>query len=272
MESKFRATQAATGWLDERVTELSDKVATSERAVEEFRKKSGLLQGEAPHSELIRQLRTKEAETQRQLAELANEYGEHHPKLINLRAEARKLQQSIQAEFDLNKAQVPLRALEREAESSRMLLNTFLARLKETSAQQDIHGQQPDAQIISRADTPTRPSFPKVLPILALTLTGSTLIGLLVAFLTEHLDRGFRSAEELEEVTGVTSLGFAPLGGAMGEGATAVAYALGYPKSAFAESIRTLAWSLNLSHSEDPPKKVLITSAEPGEGKTTIAA
>jgi capsular exopolysaccharide synthesis family protein len=271
MESKFRATQSAAAWLDERVAELRGKVAASEQAVEEFRARSGLLQGETLRSDMIQQLRAKEVEVQRQLAELSTEYGERHPRMLNLRAEAASLHQKIQSEVRLNAAQVPLRALEREADSSRLLLNTFLARLKETSAQQDISVQQPDARIISRADVPLRPSFPKALPILALSLAGSTLTGLLVAFVSDHLDRGFRSAEELEEVTGATALGLTPIANVATKGATPVVNVLTNPKSAFTESIRTLSWTANVSSSDAPPKKILVTSAEPGEGKTTIA-
>jgi len=46
---------------------------------------------------------------------------------------------------------------------------------------------------------------------------------------------------------------------------------LKYLTSAFAESIRTLHTSILLSGVEQPPKRILITSAQPKEGKTTIA-
>jgi Mrp family chromosome partitioning ATPase len=97
------------------------------------------------------------------------------------------------------------------------------------------------------------------------------LLALLAAFVADHLDRGFQSAEEVEEVTGLASLGFTPIASAVAHGVAPLAYALENPKSAFAESLRTLAWSVNLSGGEDPPKKILVTSAEPQEGKTTVS-
>ncbi len=46
LEVKFVATRRATAWLNERVATLRDKVKATERVVEAFREKSGLLGGE----------------------------------------------------------------------------------------------------------------------------------------------------------------------------------------------------------------------------------
>ncbi len=43
LEAKFEATARATAWLNERVASLREKVDASEKAVEEYRRKSGLL-------------------------------------------------------------------------------------------------------------------------------------------------------------------------------------------------------------------------------------
>jgi len=48
-------------------------------------------------------------------------------------------------------------------------------------------------------------------------------------------------------------------------------YQLYYPLSAFSESIRTLRSSILMSDVDQPPKVIHVTSARPGEGKTTIA-
>ncbi|HEB79616.1 MAG TPA: hypothetical protein ENI79_03980, partial [Rhodospirillales bacterium] len=45
LEAKFEATKRASKWLQKRVTKLRNKVQDSERAVEVFRKESGLLAG-----------------------------------------------------------------------------------------------------------------------------------------------------------------------------------------------------------------------------------
>src|SRR3546814_11379560 len=55
-----------------------------------------------------------------------------------------------------NASEVRLRALEREATANRSLFENFLSRLKETTAQENLH--QADARIISRAALPNRPA------------------------------------------------------------------------------------------------------------------
>ena len=46
LEAKFEATRRATGWLEGRVSKLRAKVKETERAVEYYRKKSGLISGQ----------------------------------------------------------------------------------------------------------------------------------------------------------------------------------------------------------------------------------
>jgi len=262
--------------------------------------------GDVLRSELIQSLRASEADIQRKLAELSTEYGERHPKMVNLRAETRSLQRKIETEVTKiakglenevaiaqareaslqtslngvkekvaksNQHMVQLRALEREAEANRALLKTFLSRVKETSFQQDMDIQEADARIVSQAHVPDKPSFPKKLPIFALAILGSSVIGLILIFVIERLEQGFRSGEEIERLTGVRSLGLVPqLNNASAAGRSPASYLLDHPKSAFGESINTLRWSIDLSCPDGPPRRILITSTQPKEGKTTIAS
>ncbi len=261
--------------------------------------------GEVLNSELIQSLRSQEAGLQRRVAELSGELGRLHPRMVNLQAEvaslqskiraeigkitrglenevaiARARQESLQASVDelqgslaqANRDEVRLQALEREAEANRLLLSTFLARLKETSTQADGELQRADARIISRADVPVRPSFPATKPILALALAAGALLGLLLVFVREHFDQGLRSGEQVEHLTGVPALGFVPLLRGFGRARKRPwDYLLVQPRSAFAESINTLRWSLGLARERPAPHSILITSALPKEGKTTVA-
>src|SRR3546814_19912245 len=95
-----------------------------------------------------------------------------------------------------NASEVRLRALEREATANRSLFENFLSRLKETTAQENLH--QADARIISRADLPNRPAFPRTKLLIAGAALASLGIAISIAFLLEQLDPGFRSNEPLE--------------------------------------------------------------------------
>jgi polysaccharide biosynthesis transport protein len=252
-------------------------------------------------SPLIQRLREQESDLQRQQAELSGRYGERHPTMINLKAEIRDLRSKIDAEVnkivlslanevevararestlasnlasiqdnvgELNRASVRLNELQREADANRALFETFLARFKETSNQDQII--QPDARIISGAETPLSPSFPRKKVILALALGISLFLGVFLALLIERLDNGFRSPEQVERLTGVPGLGMIPAVRASRK-SPPQDYLLQKPTSAYAEAIQSVRTALHFSNVDHPPKVILVTSALPEEGKTTFA-
>lgn len=254
-------------------------------------------------SPLIQRLREQEAELQRRVAELSSELGERHPQMLQLRAEAADLQAKIDSEVGKivaslqnevsvararenaiassraasenrvavgNENEIELRAAEREAEANRSLLASLLARQKEALAQEDKGSQQSDARVIAAAGPPMKPSFPKRPVVLGLVFLASLILGLLAILVLELLDRGFRSGEQVEQLTGVRSLGFVPKV-TLAEQQSPYALIKERPRSAFGEAMRTLNWSVSLTSPDAPPKTLLITSAGPNEGKTTVA-
>jgi len=255
-------------------------------------------------STLIQRLRERESTVIGKLAELAAEYGPKHPKMIAVRAELADLRLKIRAEVKkivlrvrgevsvalaregslarslkqlearvavLNAKSVKLRALQREARANRVLLETVLSRFKETSAQQGI--QSADARIISAAIVPTLPYYPNKMMVIGAVFFGSICLGFILAVLIEHLDAGFRSAEQVESASGVAALGLVPeiAGKRHFDGGRLRKYLREHPMSAYAESIRNIHIGLALSGVDDQPKTVLVTSAKPEEGKSTIA-
>ena len=70
---------------------------------------------------------------------------------------------------DANENEVQLRALEREARAQRDQLESYLARYRDAMARDADNAMPADARMISRAIAPQLPSFPKKLPIMALT-------------------------------------------------------------------------------------------------------
>jgi Mrp family chromosome partitioning ATPase len=62
---------------------------------------------------------------------------------------------------EANEAEVQLRALEREAKSQREQLEAYLARYRETVTRDTEKAVPADARVISRANAPGEPSFPK---------------------------------------------------------------------------------------------------------------
>ncbi len=275
------------------------------RQVESVVKGSGgvVAAGEILGSPLIQTLREQKAEVDRRIAELSTEYGDKHPKMVTLRSEARDIdaqieseanntvrdlenevqvaaaqERSLQSELTRLEAklgassseEVKLRALERETEADRNILNQLLSRLREAKAQENRNVSKADVKIISYADVPERPSSPKPAVILPLVLVASALFGLGLAFMLEQMEPGYISGQQVENEFGVPAITLIPatnrfsnLGGEPD--------ILQEPRSPFAESIRTIAASIRLFDIDNPPRSVLITSSEPSEGKTTTA-
>ncbi len=97
------------------------------------------------------------------------------------------------------------------------------------------------------------------------------MLGTLLALLLERLDSGMRSARQVEQALDLPALGLVPRLERMKRSQKPHQYLISKPLSAYAEAIRAIYTSLQLSDVDNPPKVVLVTSALPQEGKTTLA-
>lgn len=249
-------------------------------------------------SALIQRLKEQEAAVLRTVSELTTRYGEKHPRMIDARAELTEVRAKIAAEVggiiaglesevrvarareaslrnslsDLegrdareDTAAVTLRELEREAEASRLMYEAFLARFKETSAQESL--QEPDSRVVSPAVVPVDPSHPRRLAWLGSAGVLSLLAGIALAYLREHLDRAVRTGAEAEAATGRPVLAMVPLAKAR----TPADATLDAPTEAAAEAVRGLRAQLLIRSRGGPTGVVAVTSSLPEEGKSTLA-
>lgn len=177
-------------------------------------------------------------------------------------------QAELEAEIDAQSSDlIELQQLTREAEAIRLLYEYFLGRLNETSAQQGI--QQADSRALSEAVVPVVPDSPNKRMILALSAVLGLMTGAALLLLRELRQDSFRTAESLERVTGRTVMGQVPKIPARHR-KQVLSYLVDRPASAPAEAVRNLRTSLLLSNPEAPPQVVMISSSQPGEGKTTL--
>jgi uncharacterized protein involved in exopolysaccharide biosynthesis len=254
-------------------------------------------------SPVIQNLVAQETEVLRKIADLSSKVGENHPAMISARAEARDLRSKITFEVSqvverlrnevavareqestfetnlkeletgmgtLNSRDAQLRILEREAEASRLLYETFLSRFKESENQEKI--QQSDARIISRADVPFSPALPNKPLLLVLAAAGSLLFGFIIIGMLEMFDRGLHSMEEVYHYLDLPCFGLVPAISTFRlAGKPPELYAVKKPTSAFSESVRTVTTGVLLSDSAAKSHVIAVTSARPNEGKTGIA-
>ena len=119
------------------------------------------------------------------------------------------------------------------------------------------------------------PAIAPSLPIRPQTLNNTGLgaiLGLMlaagIAFLIEYLDDTLKTAEQIGQVLGLPVIGYI----ANFEHKGASAYVAENPRSPVSEAFRTLRTNLEFAAVDQPIKTLLVVSAHPLEGKSTIAA
>jgi capsular exopolysaccharide synthesis family protein len=173
--------------------------------------------------------------------------------------------------------------LKREVETDRQLHEGLLQRLKEADVSSGL--RTGNIHVIDRAHVPTMPYWPNPPRNFAVAIAVSLTAGIMLAFLMEFLDRTVRSPEDVQQSLGVPFLATIPalhkslrrgspnlLVQGMSEGRNG-ALTRYVPSGAevFWEGYRALRTSLLISSTDQPPRTMLITSAMPGEGKSTTA-
>jgi capsular exopolysaccharide synthesis family protein len=255
-------------------------------------------------SDLISKLQEREAEALQKRAEMSSRLGPNHPQLKALNSEISTLRSSIQREVgkilrslqnqvtitrtreaaltrQINTLQAQatttagyqgeLTQLEKEADTKRNVYQTFLATAQQTADPTRIN--QTNARIVSSATPPVDPTSPRRnLFALGGLFLGFLASGATVLLLSER-DRGFETASEVESTLGVPVLGTLPLI----RRRSPRRYGLGQelidgPHSPVAETLRGIRVAMRSNAEHGNSQVVLITSAEPGEGKTSFAS
>jgi len=124
--------------------------------------------------------------------------------------------------------------------------------------------------VLDRPEVPTRPVWPRKTTVALIALALGLAVGLAIVYLQDLLDDHFRSPEELRLHLGLPVLAMVrrmPLGPE--EGPEAI-YAHSNPNAAEAEAFRTLRTALALA--EGGAGRIVVSSSEPGDGKTTVVS
>ena len=185
----------------------------------------------------------------------------------------------------LNESAIEYSVLKRDAEANRQLYQDLLQRLKEAGVSAGLRSS--NIRVVDVARKPTGPIKPNVPRNIQFGLLLGLACGVGLAFVLESLDNSIRTIEEVSSISTLPALGTIPLQ-MSGNGSlrkrlkpstiqlqTSESHALityARPRSEAAEAYRSLRTSILLSSYGAPPKVILVTSAVPQEGKTTISA
>jgi len=200
--------------------------------------------------------------------------------------------------------------LKREVDTNRELYDGLLDRMKQAGVAAGI--KDSNIRVVDPAVPQRKPARPRTALNLSLGLMVGLALGVGAAFLEEHLDNSLKTSEDVERIMQLPALALIPsvesLNGngahrgraamagsspgllASGGGTAAAADGkaagnghvpnahwyriddLSLSHSPLTEAFRGLRTSVLLSAAGQPPRSLLVSSAEPGEGKTTISA
>ncbi len=123
-----------------------------------------------------------------------------------------------------------------------------------------------DVRVFASATPPGVPDHPKPALNAAIAAVGGLVVAASLVLLFELLDDRIRTPEEAQEVTGLPLLGTVPT-----LSARKLLLHTGGPSPRLQESLRAIRTNLNFASLGQPVRVVLVTSAVPNEGKTTLA-
>jgi succinoglycan biosynthesis transport protein ExoP len=243
-------------------------------------------------TELNEQLRETRKRMDREITnvvrKIESDYGAALAREKALEEEAGRQQQ---AALDLKAIGVQFTVLQADVDSSRALYDSVLKRLNETTVSND--APISNLQLTERAEKPFLPSLPQTGRNLLLAAAGGLFLGVGLVFFLEYMDASVSTPQDVWQAAALPTLGVVPhvkflRHRAYGYGLLpkraqarqlnghAAANRLGaqelivshHPFSVLAESYHTLCTALQLSQGENPPRVILFTSAQPGDGKT----
>jgi Mrp family chromosome partitioning ATPase len=158
--------------------------------------------------------------------------------------------------------------LEAARSAASLQYQTVFARQQEI--QVDLGLKRSGATLLAEAGTPTRPTGTG--PARSAVFGGvvGLVLGLGVALLREQLDDRLKSRSELERVTALPVLAELPVDPPSAKGAFLATRDA--PLSPLAEATRSLRTSLHFIALDEPLRRIVVTSASPGEGKSLVAS
>lgn len=190
----------------------------------------------------------------------------------------RSYEEAVRAETDLRQKLVELEAeqvtfrdkniqytiLKREAESNRGQYQSLIDKRNELSAVSDV--RRANIDVVDLAVAPKVPFEPSPLRNLLLALGGAAAFCSSFIYLRELLNNKFTTPDQIEDELGLPVLGIIPLADG-----SKLTEALADPSSSLNEAYRSLRTSLQFSGTDGAPRSLLVTSAEPGESKSTTS-
>jgi uncharacterized protein involved in exopolysaccharide biosynthesis len=246
----------------------------------------------------IQQLKTKFAELQQTKAQASQKYGDKHPTMITLNAqitetqsqlsvETQKALQTVKNEYDsallaertyannleaakadaqdLSRKSVGYNVMERESKSNRTIYESLLQREKELRVSSNSRSN--NVKVVDRAEIPKSPLAPTGRRTWIASLAVGFGLAVAVAFGLDYMNDTIKTPEDITRRLKLPFLGLVP---SVRDDKHPVLASSHVPHD-FGEAFRSLRTSIMSRFPAEGTKILVVTSAQPLEGKTTTA-
>jgi polysaccharide biosynthesis transport protein len=251
----------------------------------------------------LQQQKSQLADLQRQQAEMGQRLGEKHPEMIKLTlaiqnteakltGEIAKVVQSVRNEFlaaqaqersladalnsqkadalSLNRKGIEYGVLHREAESNKQMYEALMQRAKETGISGEL--KTSNIRVVDPAEVPRSPILPNRSRDMMLGFLAGLVGGVGIALFLEYLDNRMKNPDEIKQFLGLSFLGLVPgLRDRELQGLRAPVLTESVPQK-FAEAFRAVRTNIQFSSAGEGSRSILVTSTQPREGKSVVAA
>ena len=279
--------------LNQQLTE-----ATADRLSAQSRlRQAGGATGEALSNQAINLLRERRGEAAADYAQLLIQFEPEYPAAQALAAQIQDLDRSIAREesrisstlrssydnaverdqrlsasveglkqrfLDQRRRSIQYNIFQRDVDTNRQLYDGLLQRYKEIGVAGGVGSN--NVSIVDAASVPERPSSPRPLLNIALSLVVGLLAGVGLALLREQMDETLADPADLEKRLGISVLGAIP----NTRGADPREELID-PKSGLTEAYLSVQSSLSFASEHGIPNTLVVTSTQPAEGKSTTA-
>lgn len=230
---------------------------------------------------LLQEIRNIQGAVARDLAVVAREEG----------TDASLFEATRRKAVELNMKEIEYHRLDRTREENEKLYAMLLEKVKEADLARMMRVN--NIRVVDVATDPMGSIRPRVGANVGIGVALGLLLGLLFAWVRQQLDSSVKSPDDLEQKLGLSFLGLLPevseadgqeQAGAdktkrrrfarLAQGATGNAIELvvhDRPLSGIAEAARSVRTNLMFASPDKPHRRLLVTSAAPSEGKTTVA-
>jgi capsular exopolysaccharide synthesis family protein len=175
----------------------------------------------------------------------------------------KKMEETKRGVLETRNKEIQFNILKREADTNRTLYDGLLQQYKDMGVAGAVSTN--NVSVVDRAEVPGGPYKPDLRFNLMRWLGFGAVAAALAIALFELLDDSFKSPEEIEEQLGLAVLGIIPLSDG------SILADINGASNPIAEAFRSFRTALQFSTEQGAPKTIAITSAQPGEGKSTTA-